>query len=190
MAYLFMSDSFPAFILTRHWRDTSQGVRVDLWLATDQGPQEIQLLARESVFFVLRRECDKIIALLQQQNYSVNDVRWAEVNLKTPRNLAVNALYFRSHKRLLQAKQLLQGQVLSCWESDIRPPERLLMERSIFAGIEVTPTEVFGVRAKKLYLWWVPELQYQRALTCTIAPPSVSVCKDFWHGYKVLTPIL
>ena len=136
-----MSDSFPAFILTRHWRDTSQGVRVDLWLATDQGPQEIQLLARESVFFVLRRECEKIIALLQQQSYNVNDLRWAEVNLKTPRNLAVNALYFRSHKRLLQAKQLLQGQDLSCWESDIRPPERLLMERSIFAGIEVTPTE-------------------------------------------------
>ena len=142
-----MSDSFPAFILTRHWRDTSQGVRVDLWLATDQGPQEIQLLARESVFFVLRRECDKILSLLQQQGFSLDEMRWAEVNMKTPRNLAVNALYFCSHKRLLHAKQLMQAQGLRCWESDIRPPERLLMERSIFAGIAVTPTELSSTGA-------------------------------------------
>lgn len=135
-----MSESIPGFILTRHWRDTPLGVRVDLWLATDQGPLEVHLLARESVFFVLRRECEKILHLLQAQGYSESELRSAEVNMKTPDNLAVNALYFTSQKRLTHARQQLQGQGLRCWESDIRPPERLLMERSIYAAIEVTPS--------------------------------------------------
>lgn len=134
-----MSKSISGFILTRHWRDTPQGVRVDLWLATNQGPLEVHLLARESVFFVLRRECEKIITALKSQSYSDIELRGAEVNMKTPGNLAVNALYFTSQKRLINAKQLLQGQGFRCWESDIRPPERLLMERSIYAGIKVTP---------------------------------------------------
>lgn len=134
-----MSESISGFILTRHWRDTPQGVRVDLWLATNQGPLEVHLLARESVFFVLRRESEKIIAALQSHGYSAAELRSAEVNMKTPANLAVNALYFTSQKRLVNAKTLLQGQGFRCWESDIRPPERLLMERSIYAGVEVTP---------------------------------------------------
>lgn len=135
----FMSESISGFILTRHWRDTPQGVRVDLWLATNHGPLEVHLLARESVFFVLRRECEKIITALKAQSYSEIELRSAEVNMKTPDNLAVNALYFTSQKRLVNAKQLLQGQGFRCWESDIRPPERLLMERSIYAGVKVTP---------------------------------------------------
>lgn len=133
-----MPNSFPGFILTRQWRDTPRGVRVDLWLATDSGPVEIRLDARESVFFVLRRECEKIKQLLNESGFNNADYRSASVAMKTPRNLAVDAIYFRQHKRLNEARQLLQRSGLRCWESDIRPPERLLMERYIFAGIEVS----------------------------------------------------
>lgn len=136
-----MSDSIAGFILTRQWRDTNAGVCVDLWLATDFGPIEVRLNARESVFFVLRRESEKIVELLKANQFYDKDFRSAEVAMKTPANLAVNALYFSKHKRLLEAKNLLDKAAIRCWESDIRPPERLLMERFIFAGIEVTPNE-------------------------------------------------
>ena len=40
------------FVLTRHWRDTPEGIVIDFWLATDHGPQKIRLPPQEAVAFI------------------------------------------------------------------------------------------------------------------------------------------
>ncbi|MCR8922278.1 hypothetical protein NO559_05810 [Dasania sp. GY-MA-18] len=39
------------FILSRHWRDTRQGIELSFWLATAQGPKHISFSGQEAVFF-------------------------------------------------------------------------------------------------------------------------------------------
>ena len=48
------TDTAPrqGFVLIRHWRDTPRGTEVDLWLATDDGPQKVRLPLQESVAFI------------------------------------------------------------------------------------------------------------------------------------------
>lgn len=44
-----------AFLLTRQWRDTREGVLLDFWWATDEGPLWTQTSGQEVVFFVAPR---------------------------------------------------------------------------------------------------------------------------------------
>lgn len=55
-----------AFLLTRQWRDTRQGVLLDLWWATEQGSCWTQITAQEVVFFVLREQAAAIQSLLSR----------------------------------------------------------------------------------------------------------------------------
>ena len=43
-----------AFLLTRHWRDTSNGMELSLWAASEQGPLRVVLDGQEAVCFVER----------------------------------------------------------------------------------------------------------------------------------------
>lgn len=122
-----------AFLLTRQWRDTRDGIAVDLWWATEQGSCWTQITRQEMVFFVLREDAEQIQALIKR----VRQWRMAEVELKTFRDKPVNALYFRSHRSARDAMDILQQHSIDFWESDIRPPERYLMERFITAGAQL-----------------------------------------------------
>jgi DNA polymerase II len=122
-----------AFLLTRQWRDTRAGVVLDFWWATEQGSCWTQIGGQEVVFFVLREQADYIQQLLKP----VRQWRMAEVELNTFRNKPVNALYFKSHRNARDAQAIFQQHQIDCWESDIRPPERYLMERFITAGAQI-----------------------------------------------------
>ncbi|RYY76011.1 MAG: DNA polymerase II [Gammaproteobacteria bacterium] len=122
-----------AFLLTRQWRDTRDGVALDFWWATEQGACWTQVTGQEIVFFVLRKDAEKITQLLS----SLSMWRMAEVELKTFHNLAVNALYFKSQRTARDAQELIAKAGLGCWETDIRPHERYLMERFITAGAAI-----------------------------------------------------
>lgn len=122
-----------AFLLTRQWRDTREGVALDLWWATEQGSCWTQITRQEVVLFVLREQAQAIQQLLK----SLRQWRMAEVELKTFHNHAVNALYFRQHRSARDAQLIFQQHDISCWEADIRPPERYLMERFITAAAQI-----------------------------------------------------
>lgn len=122
-----------AFLLTRQWRDSrkpAEGIVLDLWWATDTGSCWTQITQQEMVFFVLRSEAAAIQVLLAKLRFW----RMAEVDLKTFENHAVNALYFKSHRTARDAQELLAAEGVMCWEADIRPPERYLMERFVTAA--------------------------------------------------------
>ena len=121
-----------AFLLTRQWRDTREGVALDLWWATEQGSCWTQITGQEVVFFVLREQAAEIQTLIQR----LRQWRMAEVDLKTFLNKPVNALYFKSHRTARDAQDIFKQNDIAYWESDIRPPERYLMERFVTAGAQ------------------------------------------------------
>ena len=122
-----------AFLLTRQWRDTREGITLDFWWATEQGACWTQITGQEIVFFVLRKHADKITNELS----GLRAWRMAEVELKTFRNLSVNALYFKSQRTARDAQERLTQAAIHFWEADIRPHERYLMERFITAGASI-----------------------------------------------------
>lgn len=122
-----------AFLLTRQWRDTREGIALDFWWATEQGPCWTQVTGQEIVFFVQRKQSEKITKLLS----GLRAWRMAEVELKTFRNIPVNALYFKSQRSARDAQELLSQAAIEFWEADIRPHERYLMERFITAGANI-----------------------------------------------------
>lgn len=134
-----------AFLLTRQWRDAYSpsgrapaGVTLELWWATERGPVWTQITGQEVVYFVPRDQADNIQTLLSRLRHW----RMAPVELKTFRNQAVNALYFKSHRTGRDAQELLHQARIDCWEADIRPPERYLMERFITAGAQLDVQQI------------------------------------------------
>ncbi len=122
-----------AFLLTRQWRDTREGVVLDLWWATDTGPCLTQISGQEVVFFIAREHAARARELLSGER----QWRMAEVGLKTFRNQPVNALYFREQRRARAAQALLDQADIAYWEGDIRLAERFLMERFITACADI-----------------------------------------------------
>jgi DNA polymerase-2 len=127
-----------AFLLTRQWRDTPQGVCLELWWASDQGPIFTQITHQEVVFFARREDTTAIHHALGGIQY-----RRGAVELKTFNNEPVDALYFKSQRASRDAQTRLTNARISFWESDIRPPERYLMERFITATAQIeSPTSI------------------------------------------------
>lgn len=149
-----------AFLLTRQWRDTREGVVLDLWWATETGSCWTQITGQDVVLFVLREQAGLILQLLK----NLRQWRMAEVELKTFHNQPVNALYFKQHRIARDAQDIFRQQGIDFWEGDIRPPERYLMERFITAAAQI---ETVPDRTPQLNPRFVPvaDSQWRPALT-------------------------
>lgn len=116
-------NTLDAYLLTRQWRDTADGVELSFWAASDSGPVNLVIQRQKAVCFVERRTQISLPAGVQRK----------AVNLNLLNAGAVDALYFRQQKQL---QQLRQNGVPLC-ESDIKPTDRFLMERFIKTGIRI-----------------------------------------------------
>ncbi|MGV3345044.1 DNA polymerase II [Enterobacteriaceae bacterium LUAb1] len=121
----------PGYLLTRHWRDTPDGTEISLWLATDAGPQRIVLPIQESVAFMPQMLRQKAESLLAQERHW----RLAPLALKDFHQQPVIGLYCRQYRQLQRLEKRLRSGGVTLYESDIRPPERFLMERFITAPV-------------------------------------------------------
>jgi len=135
-----MSQLQQGFILTRHWRDTSDGTEISFWLATDKGPRLIRVPHQHSVAFVPEERRALAESLLRRER----DAELRPLTLCDFRHRPVMGLYCRSYRRLLDCARLLREAGIDVYESDIRPPERYLMERFITAPVSFTDTPVGG----------------------------------------------
>ena len=123
-------------MLSRNWRDTRDGLRLEFWLATQDGPFQVILTGEQAVMFVPR--------VAQTSGY-----RRREVALKNLAEQAVDALYFPSQRALNDARARLLEQSVFPLEADVKPSERFLMERFITGGMQVHGclTEQGGIRS-------------------------------------------
>jgi DNA polymerase-2 len=120
------------FLLTRHWRDTKAGTEVDFWLATDSGPQMVRLPLQPSVAFVPSAQREQAEMVLQDQG----GFELRPLALNDFHHRPVLGLYCTQYRQLLKLAKRLREHGIDVYESDIRPPERYLMERFITAPVQ------------------------------------------------------
>lgn len=121
-----------AFLLTRQWRDTPEGIQLTFWFASSNGPIQVKILGQEAVFFIRQSDSQKLPSLLQATPFRVGDKQFLNYRHDT-----LVPVYFKSHRQLRDAERLLQQHDVTVWEADVRPPERYLMERFITAGATI-----------------------------------------------------
>jgi DNA polymerase-2 len=115
------------FLLTRHWRDTATGTEVEFWLATDDGPRHIRLAPQSSVAFIPAEQREQAEAVLSGERA----VELRALAMRDFRQRPVLGLYCRHYRRLLALEKRLRENGIDVYETDVRPPERYLMERFI-----------------------------------------------------------
>ncbi|MEJ8852308.1 DNA polymerase II [Variovorax rhizosphaerae] len=121
------------FILTRHWRDAAAGTEIEYWLATDSGPMKVVLGSQISVAFVEARHRAEVEAYLA----TAPGPELRELELKTFHQMPVIGVYAKHFRQLGRMARALQTQGIPLLEADVRPHDRYLMERFIFAGVKV-----------------------------------------------------
>ncbi len=117
--------------MTRHWRDTAAGTEVDFWLATDDGPRQIRLAPHPSVAFIpeeQREHAEKI--LRDEKSWELRPLALSDFHHRP-----VIGLYCAQYRQLLKLAKRLREYGIDVYESDVRPPERYLMERFITAPV-------------------------------------------------------
>ncbi len=107
-----------AFILTRDWRDTSNGIELTFWASTTDGPARIVVTGEKAVCFV-ERDIE-----LPPGRYERRAVA-----LLTPAARPVDALYFDARSALRDFVEPPPVPRRYLYETDIRPADRFLMER-------------------------------------------------------------
>jgi DNA polymerase-2 len=122
------------FLLTRHWRDTPHGTEVDLWVATDAGARMVRLPLQTSVAFIPLAQKEQAELVLRGDP----DADLRPLSLLDFQHRPVFGLYCKQYRNLLKLAKRLREHGVDVYESDIRPPERYLMERFITAPVTFT----------------------------------------------------
>lgn len=126
-----MNHSQAGFLLTRHWRDTPQGIELTFWLATDAGPVQLRVPAQQAVAFIPQSATETARQLLRGEK----NLEFRPLPLKDFHQQPQTALYCRQYRQLQRIEKQLREAGISVSEADIRPAERYLMERFITAPV-------------------------------------------------------
>ncbi len=121
------------FLLTRQWRAEAEGMLLNLWFSTPEGACQVEISGQESVLFVAAEQQAQVERCLGR----LRGWRQQAVALKNFHNRPLNAVYCRHYHLARDIQQRLAQSGIDCWEADIRPPERFLMERFITASVEL-----------------------------------------------------
>ncbi|MDC9622200.1 DNA polymerase II [Xenorhabdus sp. XENO-7] len=119
------------FILTRHWKDTPSGIELIYWLATDQGARRITISHQKAVAFIPQHDLQKAKRIIGQEQRC----EFKPLPLKDFNRQPVTALYCLQYRQLQQLEKALKEQDIPLYETDIRPPDRFMMERFITAPV-------------------------------------------------------
>ncbi len=130
-----MSDSqfINAFLLTRQWQDSSRGILLDFWFSTDHGPLNVQIENQQAIFFIRQQDSVRVNKLLGTS--LISSIK--PLALKNFNHEPVSGVYFNTQRQLYRAREILQQHHIDCYEADIRPVERYLMERFLTGPVAI-----------------------------------------------------
>ncbi len=118
------------FLLTGEWQDEGNRCILRYYgVSEEHGPIEILFDDQQPVFFITRGA---------QLPARYTHLRRKPLTLRNFDFLEVDALYFPTQKALLSAAKDLQKNGIPCYEADLRPERRYLMERYINAQAEIS----------------------------------------------------
>ena len=131
-----MSAEIQGFVLTRQWYEHDGIQDLVFWLATDQGP--IRVIARDadSIFFLTAEDAGLLPDSVRRLMRSMNAVQLTDFDRQP-----VVACYFATHLQLVTARKRLATLGMRCFEADIRPSDRFLMERFVTAAVSLSGGE-------------------------------------------------
>ena len=168
-----MPDVLSGFVLSRHWRDTSTGIVVDLWLATSSGPLKVSVPHQCAVFFIQQADVDVVVDLLQQHmSHHAQSISIVSRPLRNMHGQAVAAVYCQQQARLRQVVDILHAHDISHWEADVRPSERFLMERFIFGSLAIPASTITKTKTG------VQIAQVESVVACEYSPSLSMVSLD------------
>lgn len=121
----------PAFILTRQWRDSAQGLQLTLWAIADIGPICVTITGQEAVLFMAERDLSALDTLPRQ------GLRVGEASFYTCEGLLARPVYCQQYQQARDIERQLRARGITVWEADIRPTDRYLMERFIKGGVKI-----------------------------------------------------
>ncbi len=121
------AQTFKGFLLTRNWRDTRDGVELEFWFSTEQGPLCVLVRQERSVFFLAAQELGAARDILGSEP----GVEIKSVNLRNFAMASAVGVYFRSYRQARRWADKLRARGLDPLEADINPADRFLMERFI-----------------------------------------------------------
>jgi DNA polymerase-2 len=119
--------SFRGFLLSRNWRDAREGVELELWFATDEGPLRALVRGERSVFFLAEAALPAARQLLgEDPAVEIRPLALRDVHMQ-----AVAGIYCRSHRHARRCADALRALGLEPLEADVNPADRYLMERFV-----------------------------------------------------------
>ncbi|MDJ0842080.1 MAG: DNA polymerase II [Acidobacteriota bacterium] len=122
-------ETYDAFLLTTEWLDENDKHEIRVYgKSAALGPVELIFDETKPVFFVDREE--KLPAL-------DFDFERKPVGLKTFRDRPVDALYFNSWRDQTRAAERFKATGVRAFETDVRPPDRFLMERFVYSRVKI-----------------------------------------------------
>ncbi|AFU99085.1 DNA polymerase II [Simiduia agarivorans] len=120
------------FLLTRDWREGRTGLTLEFWVATPEGARLLVVSGEQSVCFFDRDDLSRLSELIGH----LPDWRQQPVELCNRDARPVNALYCHDLRTQREIESLAEAAGIALWETDIRPPDRYLMERFITADVQ------------------------------------------------------
>ena len=93
----------PGFLLTRQWQDTPDGVRLDFWLNTPEGPLPVSIHRQQVLFFIRRSDQEAVKQLLGDSR----GVAIKPLQLNSFRGEALSGVYLSSQQQLYRARDRL-----------------------------------------------------------------------------------
>ncbi len=118
---------FEGFLLTRNWRDTPQGIELEFWFTSAEGPLCVRVSGEQSVFFLPEADLARAQALLgDADGFAAKPVALRDFAMAP-----VVGCYFTQHRRARRAAETLRTHGFEPLETDINPADRFLMERFV-----------------------------------------------------------
>ncbi|WP_448547155.1 DNA polymerase II [Thalassotalea fusca] len=121
------------FLLTRRALDVNGRLQLQFWIKSNNHNFQLLINDELALFFIEENAHQKAKQLLENANISY--VKMVPLTLKTFGGEPVVGVYFRCLRDLYSAREHLKSYHIKCYEDDIRPDDRYLMERFITAGL-------------------------------------------------------
>lgn len=128
--------------MTRQAYDSQAGIVLSYWVKGLNEVSCVKVYGEYALFFIENPDVDKSLAILKAAGIPVD--KTMTLTLKTFAQQQVTGFYFTSMQCFYRAREQLSNYDIKCYEDDIRPDERYLMERFITANVEFicqAPTE-------------------------------------------------
>lgn len=117
-------------------QDTTRGLVINLWIKTANGAVNLLIEDEQALFFVEVNQTQQAKTLLLDQHKAFSKI--VELKLKTFNQQQVSGFYFTKLSDFYVAREILTRANIKCYEDDIRPDDRYLMERFITANLAFT----------------------------------------------------